>query len=260
MYKIFKYCFFDLIRSSWSLVYLLFFLLVTGSVLYMNGDITKSIISMMNVILILIPLVGTVFGAIYQYNSRDFAELLLAQPIQRKSFFLGQYLGLSFSLSFCFLIGVGVPFLFWGVMASDHVSDFLVLLGIGFALGLIFSLLSYFIALRFENRIKGFGLALFIWLFMSVIYDGVFLIILLWFEAYPTEKLAIVFTLFNPIDLGRVLIMLFLDTSALMGYTGAVFYKFFGTWKGIMASAFALTVWIILPIYFLIRYSNKKDF
>lgn len=260
MYKIFKYCFFDLIRSSWSLVYLVFFLLLTGSILYMNGDITKSIISMMNVILILIPLVATVFGAIYQYNSREFAELLLAQPIQRKSFFLGQYLGLSISLSACFVIGVGVPFLFWGVLASDHLSNFLVLLGIGFALGLIFSLLSYFMALRFENRIKGFGLALFIWLFMSVIYDGIFLIILLWFEAYPTEKLAIAFTLFNPIDLGRVLIMLFLDTSALMGYTGAVFFKFFGAWKGILASAAALMIWIILPLYLLVRYSNKKDF
>ena len=242
------------------MVYLLFFLIITGSILYMNGDLTKSIISMMNVILILIPLVATVFGAIYQYNSREFAELLLAQPIQRKSFFLGQYLGLSISLSSCFILGVGLPFIFWGVLTSEHLANFLVLLAVGFALGLIFSLLSYFMALRFENRIKGFGLALFIWLFMSIIYDGIFLIILLWFEAYPTEKLAIAFTLFNPIDLGRVLIMLFLDTSALMGYTGAVFYKFFGTWKGIIASAVSLAIWVILPVYFLIRYSNKKDF
>lgn len=260
MFKIFKYSFFDLIRSTWSLVYLLFFLAITSAILYMSGDLTKSIISMMNVILLLIPLVATVFGAIYLYNSREFAELLLSQPIQRESFFLGQYLGLSISLSISFLLGVGIPFVFWGVLRSEHLGNFLVLIGVGLLLGFIFSLLSYFVALRFENRIKGFGFALFIWLFMSVIYDGLFLLILIWFESYPTETLAIVLTLFNPIDLGRVLIMLFLDTSALMGYTGAVFFKFFGAWKGILISCLALIMWIAAPIYFLIRYSNKKDF
>lgn len=260
MFKIFKYSFFDLIRSTWSLVYLLFFLVITSSILYMSGDLTKSIISMMNVILLLIPLVATVFGAIYLYNSREFAELLLAQPIKRKSFFLGQYLGLTVSLAISFLLGVGVPFLFFGILGTDQLWNFLVLMGVGLFLGFIFTLLSYFIALRFENRIKGFGLALFIWLFMSVIYDGLFLLLLIWFESYPTETLAIVLTLFNPIDLGRVLIMLFLDTSALMGYTGAVFFKFFGAWKGILISCFALLMWVTIPLYCLIKYSNKKDF
>ncbi|RUT79375.1 ABC transporter permease [Ancylomarina longa] len=260
MFKIFKYSFFDLIRSTWSLVYLLFFLVITSAILYMSGDLTKAIISMMNVILMLIPLVSTVFGAIYLYNSREFAELLLAQPIKRKSFFLGQYLGLSISLTVSFLIGVGLPFIFWGVIGSKYLSNFLVLMGVGLLLGFIFSLLSYWVALRFENRIKGFGFALFIWLFMSVIYDGIFLLILIWFESYPTENLAIILTLFNPIDLGRVLIMLFLDTSALMGYTGAVFYKFFGALNGILISSMTLFLWIIIPVFFLVRYANKKDF
>jgi len=260
MLKIFKYSLFDLIRSNWSIAYLGFYLIVSSSILYMNGDITKSIISMMNVILLLIPLVATVFGAIYMYNSREFSELLLSHPIKRKSIFLGQYLGLAVSLSLSFILGVGLPFIFRGVLTSQQLADFIVLMSVGLVLGFIFSLLSFFVALRFENRIKGFGLALFIWLFMSIIYDGILLIILIWFEAYPTENLAIILTLINPIDLGRVLIMLFLDTSALMGYTGAVFYKFFGVWEGISISVISLLFWLLLPLYGMLKYAKRKDF
>jgi len=260
MLKIFKYSLFDLIRSNWSIAYLTFYLLVSSSILYMNGDITKSIISMMNVILLLIPLVATVFGAIYMYNSREFTELLLSHPIKRKSIFLGQYLGLSVSLSFSFILGVGIPFIFRGVLYSPQLANFLVLMGVGLILSFIFSLLSFYVALRFENRIKGFGLALFIWLFMSIIYDGILLLLLIWFESYPTENLAITLTLINPIDLGRVLIMLFLDTSALMGYTGAVFYNFFGVWKGILVSAASLTFWLVIPLWGMLKYAKRKDF
>lgn len=260
MLKIFKYSLFDLIRSNWSIAYLVFYLMVSSSIIYMNGDITKSIISMMNVILLLIPLVATVFGAIYMYNSREFTELLLSHPIKRKSIFLGQYLGLSVSLSLSFIIGVGLPFIIRGVFTSPQLSDFLVLIGVGFILSFIFSLLSFLVALRFENQIKGFGLSLFIWLFMSIIYDGILLLILIWFESYPTENLAILLTLMNPIDLGRVLIMLFLDTSALMGYTGAVFYNFFGVWQGILISVISLSIWLLIPIYILLKYIKKKDF
>ncbi len=95
---------------------------------------------------------------------------------------------------------------------------------------------------------------------MSIIYDGLLLLILIWFESYPTENLAILLTLINPIDLGRVLIMLFLDTSALMGYTGAVFYKFFGAWQGIIISIVSLFIWLLVPLYLMLKYTKRKDF
>ena len=53
----------------------------------------------MNVILLLVPLIATMFGVMYYYNSREFTELLLAQPIPRRHIFIGQYLGIAGSLS-----------------------------------------------------------------------------------------------------------------------------------------------------------------
>jgi Cu-processing system permease protein len=64
----------------------------------------------------------------------------------------------------------------------------------------------------------------------------------------------------NPIDLSRTLILLKLDISALLGYTGAVFKQFFGTDFGLIVSFVMLTVWVILPVLSIIFKSKKKDF
>ncbi len=247
-------------RSYWTVIYLLFYVFVTLTIIYFSGDMTKSLISMMNIVIVLIPLVASIFGAIYCYDSREFTELLLSQPIKRKSIFLGQYLGLGLSLCLSFVIGVGLPFMINGIFFTEHFSSFIILMGVGAALSFVFSAFSYWIALLYENKIKGFGFTLFLWLFAAIIYDGVILLFLIWFKDYPTENLAICMSLFNPIDLSRISVMLGLDISALMGYTGAVFFKFFGSFKGIVISIMSLLIWIFIPIFYMLKYARKKDF
>ena len=62
------------------------------------------------------------------------------------------------------------------------------------------------------------------------------------------------------IDLSRVMIMLGLDIAALMGYTGALFLKFFGSASGILITLFSMICWIVVPSYFMIRIAKRKDF
>ncbi len=136
----------------------------------------------------------------------------------------------------------------------------LVLLLSGVFLTFIFTALAFYIALVNENRLKGFGMAILVWLFMSFIYDGIFLLSLILLQEYPIEKFAIAMSLFNPIDLSRILIMLKLDISALMGYTGAVFNKFFGNNSGMLISISALATWTIIPVLLILKKGLNKDF
>ena len=260
MRKILKYSFFDLIRSRWSYVYFIFYLGSTWSLLYLGNDVSKAIVSLLNIILIISPLIGMLFGSMYFYNSREFAELLLSQPIKRSAVFLGQYLGLSLALSISFVLGMGIPFTIYGLFGSAEIWNFSVLLLVGVALTFIFTGFAFWISLANENKIKGFGLAILVWLTMAVVYDGIFLLLLLAFEAYPIEKLAVSLTVFNPIDLSRILVMLKLDISALMGYTGAVYNKFFGTATGMVVSMTSLFLWVAIPILGMLHKANKKDF
>lgn len=260
MFKILKYSFFDLMRSRWTLIYAAFYMLFTVSLLWLSTDLSKVIISLMNVILILVPLIATMFSIMYYYNSREFVELLLAQPIKRSDIFLGQYFGIASSLSLSLLIGVGLPFLFYGVFYSAEIFNFFTLLIVGVFLSFIFSAIAFYIALKNENRIKGFGLAILVWLFFAIIYDGIFLLLLVYFNDYPLENFAIGTSMFNPIDLSRILILLKLDISALMGYTGAVFQKFLGSGSGIIVSVGVLLLWVGVPTFWIKRTAGKKDF
>jgi len=260
MIKILKYSFYDLMRSRWSYVYFAFYLLLGIVLLFLNNDLSKAVITLMNVIIILVPLIGTIFGVMYYYNSKEFTELLLAQPIKRSSIFLGQFLGVATSLSMSLIIGLGIPFIFYGIFESTAIWDFSLLLITGTFLTLIFTALAFNIALSNENKIKGFGYAILLWLFMAVIYDGLFLMSLIAFEEYPLDVFSLAGTMANPIDLSRVLILLKLDISALLGYTGAVFQKYFGTNFGVLLSSSVLFLWVIIPTILIKRKADKKDF
>ncbi|NOX17403.1 MAG: ABC transporter permease [Chlorobi bacterium] len=260
MLKILKYGFFDLMRSRWSYIYFLFYLSLGFILLFLNQDVSKAVITLLNIILILTPLIGTLFGVMYYYNSREFTSLLLAQPIKRSNIFLGQFLGIGLSLSLSLVLGLGIPFLAYGLFQSTEIFNFFTLLLIGSFLTLIFLALAFNLALIFDDKIKGFGLAILTWLFFAVIYDGIFLIFMLMFDEYPLDKFALGATIFNPIDLSRILIILKLDVSALLGYTGAVFQNFFGTSFGMFFSLGLLLLWVIVPVIAIVVKSKKKDF
>ncbi len=260
MLKILKYSFFDLMRSRWSYVYFVFYLLLGIVLLFLNNDLSKAVITLMNVIIVLVPLIGTIFGVMYYYDSKEFTELLLAQPLKRSSIFLGQYLGVALSLSMSLILGLGLPFVFYGLFKSNAIWDFSLLLITGAFLTFIFTALAFNIALSNENKIKGFGYAILLWLFLAVIYDGIFLMSLVLFEDYPLDKLSLLGSMLNPIDLSRTLILLKLDISALLGYTGAVFKQFFGTNFGLIVSMTMLSVWVVLPVLRIVYKSKKKDF
>ena len=111
-----------------------------------------------------------------------------------------------------------------------------------------------------DNKIRGLGYSILVWLFLSVIYDDFLMSLLIYFEQYPLEKISLVFVLLNPIDLARTLMILNLDISALLGYTGAFYKIYFGTFNGIIVSSIILFIWLLAPVILMLRIFKKKDF
>jgi len=259
IFKIIRYELNDLLRSKWLLSYGLFFLVVTDLLFRFGSSGASVVVSLMNIVLIIIPLVSMIFGMIYLYNSREFMELLLTQPVDRKHVFLGMFLGLSVPLGIVFLIGIYLPLLYMTIDVQS-ISAYLNLGITGLVLTLIFTALAFYFSTKFEDKIKGLGFAVILWLFFIVIYDGILLIILFLFADYPLDNISIILSLINPVNLGRIFLLLQLDVSALMGYTGAVFARFFGGSTGIIISLFTMMLWIFIPIVLGQRKFLKKDF
>lgn len=258
--KVIKYQLQDVLRSKWLAVYGLFFLAATDALFRFGGSGERVILSLMNVVLIVVPLVGIVLGAMYLYSSREYIELLLAQPIRRRSLFLGLYAGLTLPLALAFAAGVGLPFVYHGALGGTGLGPLGLLLGTGVLLKVVFVALAFGIALATEDRIKGLGAALVVWMFFSVIYNGLVLLVIQLFSDYPLQQPVIVMSLLNPIDLGRILLLLSLDVSALMGFTGAVFQTFFGSATGRLVSLAAMLAWIAVPLWWGHRAFLRKNF
>jgi Cu-processing system permease protein len=93
------------------MAYLTLLLLLTLSILNLEDNPSKGLLSMLNIILIIVPLVSLIFSTIYMYNSSEFIELLLSQPVKRRSLILSIFSGLSISLVIAFVVGAGIPLL-----------------------------------------------------------------------------------------------------------------------------------------------------
>ncbi len=250
----------DVIRSRWLIGYTLFFLVITDALFRFGGGGEKALLSLVNVVLFLIPLVAMVFTTVYLYAAREFIELLLAQPIRRRQVFTGLYIGLTLPLSLSFVAAVCIPFVVHRGITNTQPGTFLALLLAGIVLTLIFTALAFLIVACTEDRLKGLGLAVASWLFLAVLYDGLVLLLVSVLADHPIERPLLALMLANPMDLARVSLLLQFDVAALLGYTGAVMQKFFGRSVGVVATSLALAVWVLAPFFAGMRAFQKKDF
>lgn len=254
MTRIIKYVFYDILRTRFIIFYTAFLLICTFAFFQIDGDYGKVVLSLMNVVLMAVPLVSVVFTTIHFFNSYEFIELMLAQPVNRKVIFLSEYLAVASSLCLAFVAGVGFPFILYG--AWQPISTLMIT---GIFLTLVFVSLAFFASVLTRDKAKAIGIALLFWFYFSLIYDGLLLWVIYSFSDYPLEKLTLTLIAFNPIDLARIIMLLQLDISALMGYTGAFYKNFFGSNLGILFSGSLLTLWVLWPIVFAIRIFNRKD-
>jgi Cu-processing system permease protein len=236
------------------IAYTLFLLITSMCLFQLEENSSKAILSLMNIVLLVVPLVSLVFSTIHWYNSYEFIELMLTQPISRRKVLISEYMGISSSFLTAILIGLGVPIVIYEFNAVG-----LSLLLVGCLLSMVFTSISFLAAVKSRDKAKGIGVALLLWFYFSLLFDGLLLLLLFAFSDYPLEKFTLLVSSLNPIDLGRIFIMLKMDISALMGYTGAIYKEFLGSNLGLIYTLVIMIVWAIVPVWLSLRSFKKKD-
>ena len=249
----------SLLRIKWLWVY--FLLLILGSFIfsYLSEDETKVLISLLSVSLLVVPLVGAFFGITYFYDSRSFLEFLLSQPVGRGKLFLSRFLSLNLFLVSLYVVSALSPFLPRIGDFREKGTLFLLVLS-GALLTLVFTAIAFLVGLLVEEKAKGVSLILGLWLYLTFLHDGLILTVVYIFKDYPLEKVVLLLTVLNPVDLARVLVILNLDIAAIMGLTGSVFKELLGSWLGITLSLLSLTLWFLLPFVASLFLFKRKDF
>ncbi|MFZ1751459.1 MAG: ABC transporter permease subunit [Saprospiraceae bacterium] len=254
MKKITGFVITDILKNKIVLIYTLVLAVFAWSVFSLEDNTAKGILSLLNLILLTVPLVSIIFSNIYVYNSGEFIELLVSQPVKRSTIWNSMFAGLVVSLNAAFLVGIGIPVL----MFVPDLTGLMVILT-GMIITTIFISIAVLCSILSRDKARGIGLSILSWLFLTLIYDGLVLFFMFQFSDYPIEKGMVIVSSLNPIDLGRIMVLLQVDVSALMGYTGAIFKKMFGSSLGIIVSFGLMMLWIVIPYTVSLTRFRKKD-
>ncbi len=254
MKKITGFVITDILKNKIILVYTIVLAVFSWSVFSLEDNTAKGVLSLLNVVLLTVPLVSIIFSNIYMYNSAEFVELLVSQPIQRKTIWVSLFTGLVIAMNMAYLIGVGIPVL---IFVPDMTGMIIILTGM--MITTIFISIAVLCSILSRDKARGIGIAIMTWLFLTLIYDGLLLFLMFQFSDYPIEKPMAIFSALNPIDLARIMVLLQVDVSALMGYTGAIFKHIFGTSFGLSVSFGLMLLWIMIPFLISLQKFKNKD-
>ena len=238
----------DNVKSRVVLCYFLLLALISWTSLLLQDNEAKGALTILNITLFIVPLMSLL------YDSRAFIVLLLSQPVQRRQVWQSLYMGTAGSLLLAYLVGAGIPILLYSSAGTG-----LVLLLMGCVLTLIFVSVAFLTATLSTDKTRGIGAAILLWLLFTMIYDAVLLYLLFVMSEWPVDKPLMGLMMLNPIDLARFQVIMQLDVSAMMGYSGAAFKDFLGATAGIAVSAVLLLLWVAVPYALSLRVFRKKD-
>lgn len=246
----------DAWRSHWTAGLMIGIALIGELLIRFSGGGATTLVSLLDVALLVAPLAGLVLGTLQVHNARELTELLLAQPIRRDRLFIASFVGTTAPLAVAIMLGLVAPFA-WHRLLTGQVVALAAAAGM---LVLVSTALAFVIGLRVDDRVRALGIAIGAWLAAAVLWDGVILLVALMFGSGPVEGPMIAMLALNPLDIARVLLILGSDAAALLGYTGATLQHLLGSTTGRLAMMVALLTWMVIPLWFARRTFVRKDF
>lgn len=245
----------DLLKNRAILIYGIVLAMLGWGMFLVESQPEKTILALLQVTLIILPLVTSVFATMYYYNAAEFIHLLLIQPVRRGKIIRGVFAGLSGGFVLSYLLGVGLPLLLFYPTAAS-----LYLIAAGVLLSVVFTGIALWVSTHQQDKARSMGIVLLLWVFFAFIYDGAQLLIMYQLAEYPIERSILWATFFNPVSIARILVVMQTEAAALLGLSGAIFQDFFGSFRGSFMAVLVLLVWGIVPYIFSRRKFLKKDF
>ena len=254
MKPIVKIIFSDNIRSKIVIAYFAMLALLSWTTLLLEDSQAKGTLTMLNLLLFVVPLVSLLYTTVYLSGAGEFVVLLLSQPLRRSQIWHALFGGVAGSLAIAFVLGAGVPAALFLPPATA-----LLVVAAGVAITLIFTALAFLASALTADKTRGIGVALLLWLFLTMIYDAVLLYVIMAFPDYPIEKPVTFLLMLNPLDMVRFQVILQMDMSAMMGYSVAAFKAFLGATLGSVVSVLLMLLWVVVPYLLSLRVFKRKD-
>ena len=217
-------------------------------------------LSLMNLVLLIVPLVGLMLGVASLSGGGETLSLLLAQPVSRGEVLAGKFVGLAAALAVAQALGFGGGGVVVALNAgAEQIPGFLALTGLSLVLGWLHLATALCIASLWPDRLKATSVALMLWLLLVVAYDLAVLGATTLLNGLPLQMVLFPALVANPVDLARVLVTISVGSGALFGPTSATLVRLFGPGQGVVLGMAALALETAVPLAIAARVFRRRD-
>lgn len=249
------------VRSRWTQTFAVVFaalaLAVASSGYVLSGgsglqDFARTAASLVQLVLLLVPLTSLVFGVIALTPEPGAAELLYSQPVPRRTILGGKLLGVLLALVAAQAVGFGAAgLMLFARTGQEGLSSFLGVIAGSFTLTAIFLTLAAAITAgdTSTRRARNLAAALVSWFVAVVLFDVGALAIASLLPSGLASRVLIVSAIVNPVDAVRTGMLLAVEGTTAFGAASLAFLRFTGGSAGAATWLIAsLLAWIVGPL------------
>ncbi|HEY7724324.1 MAG TPA: ABC transporter permease subunit [Anaeromyxobacteraceae bacterium] len=260
------------VRSRWTQVFAAVFAVlalgVSGSGYILSGgrgfqDFARTSASLVQLVVLVVPLAALLMGVLALAPERGTAELLYAQPISRREILVGKLLGLFAALAAAELVGFGLAGLV--VFSSTGEEG-----GAGYAVLVVSSLFltAAFLAIAAliaagavgRKRVRALAVALVVWFAAVILLDLVALGVASLLPSTAASRLLIASVVANPAGAVRTGALLGIEGTAAFGSASLALLRFTGgPARTAVLLALSLLAWVVLPAVAATRRLSRID-
>jgi len=260
-------------RSRWTQIFAGVFAIlalgVSASGYILSGgrglqDLARTSSSLVQLVILVVPLASLLMGVLALSPERGTAELLFSQPVSRPTILVGKFLGLFTALTAAEFVGFGLA----GVVVFSSTADQGG--GGGYALLILGSLLltAAFLAIAAllaagavgRKRTRALALALVVWFVAVILSDLVALGVASMLPSTAASRLLIVSVIANPAGAVRTSALLGIQGTAAFGSASLAFLRFTGgPARAAVLLGISILAWVVVPTLAAVSRLSRVD-
>jgi Cu-processing system permease protein len=260
------------VRSRWTQLFAAVFavlaLAVAASGYVLSGgsgmqDFSRTAASLLQLVLLLVPIIALISGVMAFTPDIGAAELLFSQPVRRRTILLGKLMGQFLALAAAQAIGFGAAgLLLFSRSGAGGLSGFIGVAAGSMILTALFLTVAAAISAGETSRHRGRGLAiaLIVWFVAVVLFDIAALGVASMLPSGPASRLLMTGAVVNPVDAIRTGLLLVIEGTSAFGGASLAFLRFTGGTSGAAAwLTLSILGWIALLLFVAHRRLQRAD-
>jgi Cu-processing system permease protein len=260
------------LRSRWTQIFaivfgVLSFAVASAGYVLSGGhgvqDFARTAVSLVQLVLLLVPLTALVIGVLSLAPERGAAELMFSQPVSRSTILLGKLLGLFQAFGAAQLVGFGAAGLvIYAQAGSEGLTGFLLLVAASLLTTAIFLGLAALLSAGAvgRRRTRALALALVVWFVAVAFFDLVALGVASLLPSGTASRVIMVSAIVNPLGAVRTGTLLAIEGTAAFGAASLALLRFTrGAGGAFVVLGLSLLFWLVAPTALALRRLRKAD-